>query len=210
MPSRRNVMTSGLAMILAGCTSLATLREATAPQDLYQLTPKSTFDADLPSVDAQIVIEIPTAASGLNTDRIAVKPNPFQVQYFGKARWVDRAPLLVQTLMVESFENSDRVGSVGRQAIGLSSDYTLLTDLREFQVEAVDGDTAKLMINTQLNMKIVKEPRGVIIASRSFGERLPAASPQMLDVVRAFDQALGRSLRDAVTWAILTIDADEG
>ena len=131
-----------LAFGVPGCAGLTTLNNVTRPVALYSLTPKSTYDPDLPAILAQLVVEEPTAAGAVNTTRIAVRPNPYQVQYFPDARWVDRAPLLVQTMLVESFENTGKVAAVGRQAIGLSSDFTLVTDLREFQAELGDGTPA--------------------------------------------------------------------
>jgi cholesterol transport system auxiliary component len=193
------------AVMVTGCASLDTLRKATEPTDLYDLTPKSTHAADLPAIAAQIVVEEPTAASSVNTNRIAIKPNPFQVQYFPNARWVDRAPLLVQTLLVESFENTGKVAAVGRQAIGLSADFTLVTDLREFQAAVEGGEDSPISIAVQLNMKIVQEPRGLIIASQSFARREQAASNDMLAIVAAFDDALGKTMARAVDWTVRRI-----
>lgn len=190
---------------LTGCAGLNTLRSVTEPTELYDLTPKSTYAADLPAIAAQIVIEEPTAASSVNTDRIAIKPNPFQVQYFPQARWVDRAPLLVQTMLVESFENTGKVAAVGRQAIGLSSDFTLLTDLREFQAHTEGDEDAPITVIVQLNMKIVQEPFGLIVGSRSFARRQQAASNDMLEVVTAFDAALGKTMGQSVDWAVRRI-----
>ena len=190
---------------VTGCAGLQTLTSVTEPTDLYDLTPKSTYAADLPAISAQIVIEEPTAASSVNTDRIAIKPNPYQVQYFPQARWVDRAPLLVQTMLVESFENTGKVDAVGRQAIGLSADFTLLTDLREFQATSSDDAKDAFSVIVQLNMKIVQEPLGLIVASRSFVREVPANSGDMLAVVAAFDEALGKTMGQTVDWAVRRI-----
>lgn len=198
------------ALWLAGCTGLATLGAVTEPIDLYDLTPKSTYPAELPEVTAQLVVDEPTAASSVNTDRIAVKPNPFQVQYFPRARWVDRAPLMVQTRLVESFENTGKVASVGRQAIGLTSDFTLVSELREFQALAGAAADGSIRVQVQLNVKIVQEPQGLIVASRSFGDEVPADSDAILDVVAAFDRALGRTMREAVIWTVRRIGEIEG
>jgi cholesterol transport system auxiliary component len=211
MPARH--MRAGLAALtlaalllpLGGCTGLEALGTVTQPVQLYEVSPKSTYDATLPQVTAQLVVEEPTAASSVNTDRIAVKPNAYQVQYFPEARWVDRAPLMVQTRLVESFENTGKVASVGRQAIGLSSDFTLVSELREFQAEAPGAEDGPLHAHVQLNMKIVREPQGLIIASQSFSREAKAASLDMLDVVRAFDTALGAAMRDAVEWTVQRI-----
>lgn len=190
-----------------GCAGLNRLQNATEPTDLYDLTPKSTHSADLPPIRAQLVVEEPTAASAVNTDRITVKPNVYQIQYFPKARWVDRAPLLVQTMLVESFETTGKVASVGRQAIGLRADFTLLTEIREFQAEIGGADGAPFTINVQLNMKIVKEPQGLIVGSRTFAHRIPATSGDMLAVVTAFDTALGKSMGEAIDWSVRKIAA---
>ena len=188
-----------------GCAGLETLRNVTEPTDLYDLTPKSTYDESLPKIAAQLVIEEPTAASSVNTDRIAIKPNPYQVQYFPKARWADRAPLLVQTLLVESFENTGKVAAVGRRAIGLSSDFTLVSELREFQAMVGGDGSDSILVDVQLNMKIIQEPLGLIVGSKSFSHRQPAASSDMLSVVAAFDTALGKTMGQSVDWAVRRI-----
>ena len=184
---RAALLVSAMAGV-TGCTGLSTLTSVvTEPADLYDLTPKSTYAADLPVIAAQVVVEEPTAASSVNTDRIAVKPNAFQVQYFPKVRWVDRAPLLVQTMLLESFENTGKVAAVGRQAI------------------IGEEPGGPLTILVQLNIKIVQEPRGQIVASSSFQHKELAASDDMSVVVAAFDTALGKTMGQAVDWAIREI-----
>lgn len=195
---------------VTGCTDLATLMNVAEPGDFYDLTPKSTYGRDLPEIAAQLVIDEPTAASSVNTDRIAVKPNPYQVQYFPKARWIDRAPLMVQTILVESFENTGKVAAVGRQAIGLSADFTLVTDLREFQATVGEGENAPITVIVHLNMKIVQEPLGLIVASKSFQRQVPAVSSEMISVVIAFDKALGKTMGQAVEWTVRRIAEIEG
>ena len=209
MASLSRILRAGLVMAsiagITGCAGLATLKKVTEPTDLYDLTPKSTYDEQLPEITAQVVIEEPTAASYVNTDRIAIKLNSYQVQYFPDARWVDRAPLLVQTMLVESFENTGKVTAVGRRAIGLSADFTLVTDLREFQAVEGEGEGSPIIAIVQLNMKIVQEPLGLIVASKSFVYREPAASSEMLAVVHAFDVALGKTMGHSVDWAVRQI-----
>ncbi|MGM0586726.1 MAG: ABC-type transport auxiliary lipoprotein family protein, partial [Pseudomonadota bacterium] len=186
----RRLRPAALALLLLapGCAELDTLRNVATPTELYGLSPKSTFPDDLPEISAQLVVEDPTAHAAVDTDRIAVKPHPLRVQYFPGVRWVERAPLTVQRLLIESFENTDRLRSVGRSAVGLRADYTLSVDLREFQAELRrDDPEAPVTARVQLNLKIVKQPDGLIVGSRSFARRIPAESDEMLDVVIAFD-----------------------
>ncbi len=199
-----------MAVALAGCTGLQTLNKVSKPNSLYSLTPKSTFSPSLPRIKQQIVVEEPTASAAVNTDQIAVQPNPLQIQYLPNSRWVDRAPLIVQTLLIESFENSNRVGAVGRSSVGLRADYVIVTDLREFQAYVPEGDgtDTALRVIVRLNVKIVEALDDKIIASQSFREIAMSNSDAPLDLVSAYDEALGDAMRDAVEWSVIRISRD--
>ncbi|MEM9551791.1 MAG: ABC-type transport auxiliary lipoprotein family protein [Pseudomonadota bacterium] len=190
--------------VLSGCAGLATLTSVATPSELYSLTPKNTFDPGLPRLREQIVVEEPTATAAVDTDRIAVQPSPLQVQYLPRARWVDRAPLIVQALLIESYENSGKVGAVGRSAVGLRADYVIVSDLREFQAYlpvTADPD-APLQVDVRLNIKVVDTLEDRIIASQSFEEVVPSATDDADDLAFAFDEALGDTMRDAVEWSV--------
>ena len=196
-----SVMSAGF--LLSGC-ALNTLTSAAQPTDLFTLTPKSTFDANLPRLKQQIVIEEPTATAAVSTDRIAVQPTPLQVEFLPGVRWVDNAPAIIQTLLIESYENSNKVDAVGRSAVSLRADYVIVSDLREFQALLPPNATPEdpLDVNVRLNMKIVDAEADRIIASRSFNEVSEAPSDNADDIASAFDVALGRVLRKSVEWSI--------
>ena len=206
-PQWRKALSLAALLLLPGCAGLSTITAATTPVELFTLTPKSTFDPALPRIDQQIVVQEPTATAVVATDRIMVQPTPFRVQYLPTARWVDRAPFIVQQLLIESFENSNRVPSVGRSQVGLRADYIVVPDLREFQASLPPDATADsaLTVHVRLNIKIVHTRQDRIIGSRSFEERRPADANDAEAVVRAFDDALGAAMRDAVEWSVRSI-----
>lgn len=193
------------AVLLAACEGL--LPGSGPPPDLYTLTPKSTFDENLPRVDWQLVVEEPIAAGGLNIQRIALRNRPTELNYFAGAQWTERAPQMVQTLLVESFENSHSIVAVGRQAIGLRSDYNLKSELREFQAEYAAG-RAVPTVRVRLNVKIIRQPRRDIIASENFEAVAPARANSMAEIVAAFDEALGKVLKQVVEWTLVTVEAN--
>ena len=193
-------------LLLSGCGGLQTLASVTEEIDLYDLTPKSTYDDNLPRVDWQLVIELPEATSAVNSNRVALKPDPTSVKYYAKARRVDRAPNLVQNLLIESFENSNKIVAVGRQAIGLTADYNLKTELREFQAEYYDAVADGPRVHVQLNAKIVKEPEGLIVASRNFEFEQDVLSDDLPLIIRSFDEALGKVIKRSVVWTLITIN----
>jgi cholesterol transport system auxiliary component len=192
-----------LGLALAGCESF--IPGIGPPPNLYTLTPKSNFRQDLPKVDWQLVVEEPLAAGGLDVTRIALRYKPTELNYFAGSAWVDRAPRMVQTLLVESFENSGKIVAVGRQAIGLRSDFNLKSELREFQAEYLSPETAP-RVRIRLNAKIVTQPRRDIIASENFEAVAQAKGTAMADIVLAFDEALDRVLRHTVEWTLGTAE----
>lgn len=189
-----------LALTLAGC-ELAVPGQGPPPA-LYRLTPKSTFSEGLPVVDWQLVLEAPVADAGLNTTRVALQMSPTQLEYYALASWTDRAPLMVQTLMVESFENSGRIVAVGRESIGLRSDFVLKTELREFQAEYFYGGTPQVRV--RVTAKLVRMPERAIVASTEIDHRADASDDRMEDIIAAFDDALGKVLRKLVEWTLVS------
>lgn len=205
IPITRNLMAAcGLCALLGGCAGLSSLTSATEPTELFTLTPKSTFDPGLPRLRQQIVVAEPTASAAVSTDRIAVQPSPLKVEFLPGVRWIDNAPAIIQTLLIESFENSQKVDAVGRSAVSLRADYLIVTDLREFSALVVPeaAEDAPLRIWVMLNMKVVDADRDRIIASRSFSEKVDAQSDAAEDIATAFDLALGRVMRKSVEWSI--------
>jgi len=184
-----------------------------APPRQYVLTPKSTYDDDLPTVDWQLLIETPVSKAGLNSPRIALRHSVIQFDYFANTAWMDTGPRMVQNLLVESFENSGSIISIGRQAIGLKSDFQLKLELRHFQAEYQGpkpqfGAKAKPTnevpkINVSIIAKLIKMPQREIVAAERFDSLITAAGPDMLAIVAAFDEALGKVMKRLVTWTIL-------
>ncbi len=187
-------------MLGSACSVLPAIQP---PPRLFVLSPKSTFSADLPKVNWQLTVEAPIAEAGLNTARIALRRSPVSLEYFERANWIDTAPIMVQTLIVESFENSNRIVAVARQSVSLRADYSLLSDLREFQAE-YDGQSTPL-VRVRLSAKLVKMPQRTIIATLTAEHTARAKGTDFESVVWAFDAALGKSIKRIVEWALTTV-----
>lgn len=206
-PMARRTALLGLAAAasgVSGCTAISPLGAVTKAPALYRLTPKSMFETDAPAVSLQIVVDEPMASASVNTDRIAISPHPFRIEYYPDVRWVDRAPVMVQSLLLESFSNSGKAPAVENRATGLGSDLTLLSELREFQAELPEGagSDAAPSVRVQLNLKLVVEPQGLIVAAQTFERVAKAEGPEILQVVEAFDDVLGKCVRRAVEWTL--------
>jgi len=185
------------ALLLGGCQLINAAEE---PTDLYTITPKSTFEAGMPSVFWQLAVEVPNASAYLNTSRIAIAQSPTSSDYYAKTGWTDRAPLMVQTRIVDSFENSHKIIAVARESIGLRANYVLQSDLRNFEAMYIYGKPP--IAHVRIVAKLVRMPDRQIIGVGSFERCVRARADKVPKVVEAFDQALGSVMKRLVAWTL--------
>jgi cholesterol transport system auxiliary component len=181
---------------LSGCASL--LGGGGPAPDLYTLSPATRFHDELPRVPWHLMIEEPSAVGGLEANRIAVQRTPNEVKYFADVRWVERAPRMVQGLLVESFERADAVASVDRYTVGPRVDYVLKSELRDFQAELFEN-VGTPTVHVRLTVRLVRGSRQDTVWSRDFRARVPAKTRSAPEVVAAFDQALSLVMSEIVT-----------
>ena len=185
------------ALLLGGCQLINAAEE---PTDLYTITPKSTFEPDMPSVFWQLAVEVPNASAYLNTSRIAIAQSATSSDYYAKTGWTDRAPLMVQTRIVDSFENSRKIVAVARESIGLRANYVLQSDLRNFEAMYIYGKPP--ITHVRLVAKLVRMPDRQIIGAATFERCVRARADKVPKVVEAFDQALGSVMKRLVAWTL--------
>lgn len=208
VPVRRQVaagaVAAGMALSLAACE--VPLPGQGEPPRLYRLTALKDSSKDLAGKVKmrpwQISVDKPVAAAGLDTPRIAVMRKPLTTEYFARVNWIDPAPDMIQTLMVESLENSGLLKAVGRDAVGLRPDFVLKTELREFQAE-MTGSPA--LARVRLNVKIVRMPRRQIIGSKTVEATSSASSQNLDDIVRAYEDAMHEALGKVTEWTVTTL-----
>lgn len=190
---------AGLALLLGACD--VTFPGSGPPPRLFALEPKTTFDTELPKVDWQLVVDPPLAPASLDTVHIALRKASVELEYYALADWTDRVPSMVQTLIIESFENTGKIVAVGRQSIELRADYALQTEIRHFEVERESGEPAP---HVRIIARLIKMPAREIVDERSCDYKTAAESDTLESVVVAFNEALGRCIRRIVEWTLTT------
>lgn len=194
----RRMVPAVLALALSGCASL--LPSGGPPPKLYTLTPASDFPTHAPPVSWQLLVDVPVSAAALDTERIALSRGPTSIDYFADAAWTDRAPLLVQGLLVQSFENSGRITAIARESLALRADYILRTELRHFEADYAGGGAPTAHI--QIVAKLVKMPERAIIAQRTVNAAMRASENQVPAIVAAFNGAGHQAARQIVDWTL--------
>jgi cholesterol transport system auxiliary component len=195
---RRHLLVLGAsAAALSACSGIVG-PPAAAP--LYVLNPGVWPSSGGARTAWQLSIALPEAPQSLDTDRIALLQPSNQMDFYANAAWQDRLPFLVQSALIEAFENDGRVNGVGRDTDGLRSDYLLETDIRDFQAhyDVMDGiPTAEVRIAARM---IATHGR-TIARALSAQAKVPATENKVPAVVTALNQALGKALDQIVNWA---------
>ena len=191
--------------ILSGCSALSALSGAATPLDGYDLTAPANPVTARATSSRQLVVELPTAPGALSNDRILIRPHPLQAAYLPDGKWAEDVPVMLQTLLVRSFEDTGAFRYVGRNPLGASGDYALLTELTDFQAEAAaDGKSATIRL--RLTARMVREDDARVLSSRSFTSSTDVASTETLDLVEGFNAANQTLLTDVTTWALGTLN----
>jgi cholesterol transport system auxiliary component len=164
----------------------------------------NTFDLAAPSDikpvrggAAQLVVGVPSALGIVDTDRIMVRARNGEVSYLPNAQWTDRVPGLVQTRLIQTFENAKRGAYVSRPDDRVTADAMLVSEVRTFEIDASGAPAAAVAVSA----KLVSLQTGRITAAKLFESRVAAAGVNALQATSALDQALQDVLRDIVQWA---------
>ncbi|MDE1993304.1 MAG: membrane integrity-associated transporter subunit PqiC [Rhizobiaceae bacterium] len=178
-----------LAALLSGC--------GTARNDTYDLS--ASVKASGPSAKSrQILIPTPTALQALDSNQIVVRVSPSEIQYLGRSQWSDKLPRMVQSKLVEAFENSGKLGGVGVPGQGLAIDYQIVTDIRTFEVDAAGAHTATV----EISVKILNDRTGTIKAQNVFRKVVPVSGNSNADFVKGLDLAFAGVAADIVDWTL--------
>ena len=187
-----------MALALTGCASLLGLGPA---PHLYRVTPKSTYPANLPHPAGQLLVDLPLAPAGLDTARIALSRSAVSIDYFADSEWIDRVPLLVQTALLDSFENSKAITAIDRESVGLRADLILQTEIRHFEA-LYDSRDGLPEVWVAINARLVDPSGREVVAHAAFERRKQAQGSDIAQIVLAFDEALGGVMEDIVLWTV--------
>jgi cholesterol transport system auxiliary component len=182
---------------LAACSSLFNVQRT--PFTIYspKLAAPAATAAAAP-VDWQLAVETPLASDALDTARIVVMPSPGVIEVYPGARWSDSAPALLRNLIVQGFEDSQRIVGVGSAASGLRADYALAIEVRDFQLEMNTGTHAQI----RLQVRLLDYTTNRVLAARTFDAQAPAATTDAAAAFGAFQDALNRIVPELVEWTL--------
>jgi cholesterol transport system auxiliary component len=190
---------TGLALP-AGCTDLF----KPAPlQRLYTLRAATVDAAGLPDRPWRLIIPVPQAPRGIASQRIALIRGAYALDYFANAAWPDQAPIMVQSLLIESFQDTGKLAAVGRDSGDWLPSHELAINLFDFEARYTDdtpGTAPTILV--RLTAQLVALDSRAIVASLDIAEHQTAARNAIEAIIPAFDAALGAAMTRLVTWTL--------
>jgi cholesterol transport system auxiliary component len=174
-------------LLLAGCGggSAPTTYDLSAPRDFGRIG----------SGGGVLIVAQPTTVQALDSDRLIVKDSSGALSFLGGAQWADRVPNLVQTRLIQTFENGSRIAAVGRPGERIVPDFQLNTDIRAFNVDAASGQAV-----VEITAKLIGDRTGKVQRAKLFSARVPAGADGA-GAAKALDQALSQVLIQIARWA---------
>jgi cholesterol transport system auxiliary component len=189
IPNRARALKSGwilaVALALAACGG-------SAPE---------TFDLSATSVPpvhklrAQLAVREPVASLDLDTQRILVRTGPETLAYLAGAQWSDRLPTLVQSRLVQTFQNAHLIQSVARAGAGFAADYSLELDIRNFELDVKAGQA-----RIDIAAKIVATGSGRVVAAQIFQAQAQSAGTAGAEATAALNAALATVMTQIVAF----------
>lgn len=170
---------------LGACQSL--IPQGAPPAKIYTLNAPHVQNAKynaktLPSVK----VLLPQAAPGLETERVALRKGNNRIDYFRDIKWADTSNALIQAMLVESFDNSNAFKAVGNDLIEFDTDYNLLVEIRDFQIEYKnDKPYAYLRFVT----KLINTTSKKIVMTRTYQAKENASGDDIQSIMQSFDNA---------------------
>ncbi len=195
--ARQRVATLLLTLALAGCSG-GLLPSPPQPPKLYRLSPAEAVPAAGPPIKAQILVGSVDAPGALDTARIALSPSATRLEYFADAEWTDRAPLLIENLLLDTLARAGRFNRVAQRSLALRADYVVLGALDHFEADYSAGTPPQVRVT--LDLRLLRMPDGDILAQRQFTAAASATQNTVPAVVEAFDAASHRAMRDVPAW----------
>lgn len=182
------LLVASCGLFFTGCTG--SLLESKVPVSVvYVLNSASVaHEATGAVLPVDIAVSQPTAAPGLDTERIAVLHEARRLDYYRESQWGAVLPQVAQSLVVGSLQNQQLFRSVTTEQSRVTVSYLLDLEVRDFQAEYASEDQAPTVRVTLVGSLIrIKDRKliGVLPATVT----VPAAANRLSAVIAAFEAA---------------------
>jgi cholesterol transport system auxiliary component len=196
-------------MIVAAAAALATgcfgglKNEAPAPR-IYRLDAPEFAPGNVLPVDLAVVVE--RVAPGLEGDGIAGRWPDHRLDYVAGARWAGDLAALLQSALIEGFQDSGRLRSVQPDVGRFRATHTLVIQVRRFEADYTAGELPVAQVEFAATLGSLKGQ--AVLASFTAAASESTAANRQATVVAALNAAFGRAATEVAGRAFDALAAD--
>jgi cholesterol transport system auxiliary component len=186
-----------LAFALAGCLLP---QDNSPPPQTYLLeggafTPPSARR----SSGKTLLVTVPKAAPGFDSNRIAYTKEPLKLDYYSNNLWSDTPSKMLLPILVRAFEGTGAFKAVVAPPAPALADMRVDVDVIRLQQEFM---TQPSQVRLTARIKVVSMKSGHVLGTQVFESVEPAPSEDAYGAARAANAAVQKLLTDMVPFAL--------
>ena len=136
--------------ILSGLERMTGGGAKTASAHVFDLVAPRDFPVLAKIPQGQLLIPEPEILGKLFNDEIQVRASAGTPAAAFEAKWPDTLSRVMQSRIIQSFENAGYLKAIGRQPEGLIVNYQLFIDVRSFQVSTSPSPVAEIQFSAKI------------------------------------------------------------
>lgn len=194
----RTLLLAGAALALSGCI---TLLPETGSSALYRLSNHVPVQGEINHDAPAVRVTRPVAARALANDRVALDTGNGSLAYMAGATWVSAAPVLVQELIIDTFDRRSTALVAARPDEGVTTRWDLRLELRRFEAVYDQGSGAAPRVDVTIRARLIDAANREVSSVRTFEVSQRAEGNRQPLIIDAFSRATSDLSRELVDWA---------
>lgn len=186
----RIAIIAAAALLAAGCFS--GLKKEVEQPLLYRLDAPKLAGGTALAVDLKVVVT--SLAPGLDEPGIATRLPGQRLDYLAGARWAEELSVLLESALVESFQDSGRLRSVQGDLGRFRATHTLVIEVRRFEADYSGGGLPVAQVELSATLGRASDRRVLTSFTASAGESV--AENRQSSVVAALNTAFNRAVAE--------------
>lgn len=176
-------------LLLWGCSVFSPVK--TDPTNTYILNtlPRPIVKKYAPRIN--IMVMEPEANSLYETTQMAYSTQPYKIAYFSKNNWADTPAQMLQSLLVQTLQDTHHFHSVGVPSALGHYDYVLSTQLQNFE-QRFFGRMSEMVVTVRV--QVIRVATNQVVAAKQFSVTEMAPENTPYGGVVAANQAVAKVL----------------
>ncbi len=193
----RTAAIAATAVALTGCISLFPKAK---PAGLYRFGHEAAASSAPAAEKSFGVYKTPTVFTrSAMSDRL-LSVTDGEAAYIAGARWVSPAIVLFDEAVARAFEADNSRARLVTRGETAKAVMALRLEVRSFETDYVNGPKAAPEVLVEIRAVMTRSNDRTLLGDKVFVARVKAADNRLSAIVPAYDQAVGQTLSEIVTW----------